>query len=401
VPVIRNFVDFQVLRGIRAFLSLEAGVVRGVLPVRGGRQEQEQSKDLEITRLRRKLGEKGEELAKLKAAGPAGNLHDEVPIFFVVGSPKSGTTWLRRMLDQHPEVLCHGEGWFFGRNDRNETFEKVPVNNLGQLLRPGSLHNTLAECEHLRVWIERTWWSAGTEVEDHIAHLTGEAVRYFLKKQLARSGKKIVGDKTPLQSAEIIKEIGTLLPEAKVIHIIRDGRDVAVSHTHHRWNRVRPVEEGGRLMPEERDKRDRYRENAEAFLASGESIFSEQYIMAAAKGWRANVGITHRDGPSVLGHRYTEVRYEDLLERPEKEMGRIFRFLGAGDDESTVRRCVDKNRFEKVTRRQRGDEDSNAMLRKGVAGDWRSVFTSYDRQIYKQVAGDLLVELGYEKNWKR
>jgi len=198
-----------------------------------------------------------------------------------------------------------------------------------------------------------------------------------------------------------VREIDAILPEAKVVHVIRDGRDVTVSHTHHRWNRVRPVEEGGRLTPEEQDKRDRYRENPEEFVASGESIFSEKFIMAFAKGWRSNVGNTHRDGPSVLGDRYTEVRYEDLLERPEEEMSRLFRFLGASDDKSVVRRCVNKNRFEKVAGRQGGSEDSTSFFRKGVAGDWQSVFTKRDQQIFCQVAGDLLVELGYQKGANR
>jgi len=401
VPLLRNFVDVQVLRGMRAFLSLEVGVIRGALPAVGERHEQEQSKkDEEIAKLRRRLGETRGELAELKAAGSAANLRDDVPIFFVIGSPKSGTTWFNRMVDKHPEVLCRGEGWFFGRNDRNETFEKVQANNLGQLLRPGSLHNTLAECEHLRTWIERTWWSRDEDVEQHITNLTGEAVRYFLTQKLAKTGKKIVGDKTPLQSANILREIDEMLPEAKIIHVIRDGRDVAVSHTHHRWNRVRSVEEGGRLTLEEQDKRDRYRENPEAFVASGESIFSDEYIMTTAKGWRANVGNTHRDGPSVLGDRYTEIRYEDLLDRTEEEMARLFRFIGASDDEAVVRRCINKNRFEKVAGRQEGSEDSTSFFRKGVAGDWQNVFTKRDRQIFWQVAGDLLVELGYQKDPK-
>jgi Sulfotransferase family len=398
VPVFRSFIDLQVLRGIRAFLSLEGGVVRDALPARGKSDKREQSTDPEIARRHQKLSGGRKDVARVKAADSEENRSEDVPIFFIVGRPKSGTTWLQRMLNLHPEIVCKGEGWFFGRYDRNETFEKVQDNNLGQQLRPGSLHNTLAECDNLRIWIERTVWSRGGDVEEHIAHLTREAVRYFLRRQLTETAdKRIVGDKTPLQSAGIVREIGTMFPEAKVVHIIRDGRDVAVSHTHHRWNRVRPVEEGGRLTPEERDKRDRYRENAKRFLASGESIFSEQYILAAAKGWRSIVGNTHRDAPFILGDRYTEVRYEDLLERPEEEMGRLFCFLGASDDEGVVRRSVEKVRFEKVARRQRGDEDSTAVLRKGVSGDWRSVFTERDRRIFGQIANDLLVELGYER----
>ena len=360
----------------------------------GGTSDQQQ----EIARLRRKLAEAEEKLARSGNRGAAGSLDDDVSIYFMVGAPKSGTTWLRRMLDQHPEVLCHGEGRFFGRDDKDMNYEKVQVNKKGQLLRPGSLHYALAQCEDLRAWMERTWWSRDGEAEEHIAHLTREAVLYFLLRKGAKIGKKIIGDKTPLHSTATVDEIGAMFPEARVVHLIRDGRDQAVSHNHHRWNRVPSVEEGGRLTLEEQDKRDRYRKDPEGFLASGESIFSEEYLVAAATGWSSKVGAAYREGPAVLRDGYTEVYYESLLERPEEEMGRLFRFLGAEDDERTVRGCVDSNRFEKVAKRQAGSEDSASFLRKGVAGDWRNVFTERDKAIYKEFAGDLLVEMNYERD---
>jgi hypothetical protein len=304
------------------------------------------------------------------------------------------------MLGQHPEVLCRGEGKFFGRDDRNETFEKAPINARGQMLRPGSLFNILAESEDLRVWLERTWWTRDGDAEEQVALLVREATLGFLERKLAETNKKIVGDKTPFAGDGTVREIGEILPEARVIHVVRDGRDVAISHTHHRWNRVRPVEEGGRLTPEEQDKRDRYRGDPEKFLATGESIFSEEYIADAAKSWRDEVGGAHRDGPSLLGENYTEVRYEDLLGTPEAEMRRLFRFLGARDGEEVVRRCVDEHSFENITRRSAGEEDSASFFRKGVAGDWRSVFNQRDREIYAEIAGDLLEEMGYDRGGK-
>lgn len=398
MPTFKNFIDFHFLRGIRAFLNLEAGVIRGIPPERQ-REQAALEKERELAQLRKKLAETNVELAKLKADGRANSVwRDDVPVFFLIGAPKSGTTWLQRMLNQHRDILCQGEGRFFGRNDRDENFEKVRTNSAGHLLRPAALYNILAESEYLRLWIERTCWSKNGDVEEHIARLTHEAVRYFLTQKLFGTSKKIVGDKTPLPNANIVREIAKIFPEAKIIHIIRDGRDQAVSHTHHRWNRVRPVEEGGRLTPEERGKRDRYRGNPERFLSSGESIFAEQRIVAAAKGWRSNVGHTHRDGFALFGDRYAEVRYEDLLEHPEKELSRLFRFLGASDDKVIVRRCIERNRFDKRAQRAAGQEDSSSFLRKGVAGDWKSVFTERDRQVFKEFAGDLLVELGYEEN---
>jgi hypothetical protein len=50
-----------------------------------------------------------------------------------------------------------------------------------------------------------------------------------------------------------------------------------------------------------------------------------------------------------------------------------------------------------VSNRPQGEEDSASFFRKGVAGDWRSVFTARDREIYKEMAGDRLIEMGYER----
>lgn len=366
------------------------------------RRQEESDKDRRIARLRKKLNKAEQRLADFEAASAASK-YQEMPIFFVVGVPKSGTTWLRRLLDSHPEVLCHGEGRFFGRDDKDPNFEHVQANNLGQLMRPGSLHYTLAEYEPLRLWLERTWWSRDGDAEEHVARITRETVRYLLARKLAKTngsetGKRIVGDKTPLHSAGTVKEIDRMFPEARVVHIIRDGRDQAISHNHHRWNRVRPVEEGGRLTREEQDKRDRYRKNPEAFLAFGESIFSEEFLKASARGYVSNVGTTHEDGLSVLGDRYTEVRYEDLLERPEKEMARLFGFLGASQDERIVRQAVETNYFGKLAGREVGTEDSTSFFRKGVSGEWQEVFTKHDKAVYEEIAGDLLLALGYEKD---
>ncbi len=101
----------------------------------------------------------------------------------------------------------------------------------------------------------------------------------------------------------------------------------------------------------------------------------------------------------LLGDNYTEVRYERLLEDAPAETRRLLRFLGAGAGDGVVRQCVEEASFEKLSGgRRRGDEDSTSLLRKGVSGDWRGAFTERDKRIFKEEAGDLLVELGYEKD---
>jgi hypothetical protein len=121
-------------------------------------------------------------------------------------------------------------------------------------------------------------------------------------------------------------------------------------------------------------------------------------LIRIATDWRTEVGKAAEDGPALLGGNYTEVRYEDLLQRPVEETRRLLTFLGAADSsEEVARECTERAGFERHTSRKRGQEDSSSRYRKGVAGDWRNVFTEEDRRTFMEVAGTLLVNLGYEQ----
>ncbi len=314
-------------------------------------------------------------------------------VFFVVGHGKSGTTWIARLLGSHPEVLCLWEGRFIGREWHREDLGEVEAN-----VPPRTLSGAIANCRDLRLWAERSVWVRRGDADDHLANLTRLALDYFLDQRLAGTGKKIVGDKTPfLPGAHTVREIHDLYPEAKVIHVIRDGRDAEVSWMHHRWNRSK--ERGGIqvLRPGEAERREAYREGGGQ--AAGPGLFDEAELRARAAQWRETVGEAMREGPELLGDNYTEVRYENLLADAPAETGRLLRFLGADAREGSVRRCVEEASFEKLSGgRRRGEEDPTSMVRKGVSGDWRGAFTERDRRIFKEEAGDLLVELGYEKD---
>jgi len=178
-----------------------------------------------------------------------------------------------------------------------------------------------------------------------------------------------------------------------VIHIIRDGRDSAVSAVYHSWNFGK--RQGVRISA----KREAYHEDAGELREMHESLFAGNSLRRLAAEWDARVGRTIEDGPTLLGDNYAEVRYEDLLVRPEEEMARLLGFLGAETGEETVRHCVNSASFEKLSKgRRRSEEDPTSFFRKGVAGDWKNVFSARDKQVFKEVAGGLLVRLGYEEN---
>ena len=321
----------------------------------------------------------------------------DAPVFFVVGQGKSGTTWVRNALDAHPEILCRGEGRFFGRDFVRVASPDDLKKGWLTSVQPTSLYGAISSSADLRTWMERSVWTDGEDVEEHLAHLERLAVNYFLTRRLSETDKRIVGDKTTFAAGDVVAEIGALYPEARVIHVIRDGRDVAVSMIHHMWNYSKDAGAFYDLGPEDLARRDAYRRDPASALAEG--LFTQKRLSNIARSWAARVGEAVERGPAFLGDNYAEVRYEDLLTNPREEIGRLLGFLGAAADEATVKGCMEMSSFEKWSGgRERGEEESSSFYRKGVAGDWRNVFTRDDKRVFKRIAGELLIRLAYESD---
>lgn len=416
MPMFERSFAGAIYREVKVFLSLRIGATRGGAPLYEDAPTGASAPET------RRLAAKNRELSDLRArvakAEKAGALKEapaEEPPFFLVGRGRSGTTWLMNALNAHPEVLCRGEGYLLNRNFRREDFKEVHPR-----LKTSTLHNAIAESEASRLWVERSVWTEGDDPEEHLDDLTRIAVRYFLNRRRDKFKKKIVGDKTPFTSTEwlsetipevgsskgrvhfngveLLDDIARIFPDGKAIHLLRDGRDNAVSVMHFLWSRARG-REGGlyTLDPEDLRKRDLYWKDPSAALAEG--IFTEKRIADIARVWNSQVGEAIERGPKILGGNYFEARYEDLLRRPEEEMGRIFDFLGADASEGTVKECVEATSFQLTSGREQGEEESSSVkFRKGVAGDWKNVFTERDKEIFKREAGDLLVKLGYEED---
>jgi hypothetical protein len=288
-------------------------------------------------------------------------------LFFLVGRARSGTSWARRMLNAHPQVLCSGEGRFFGRD--------YVLGDTGVR----SLHGALLESRELRAWARRSSWARERPFEGQAERFTAAIVGELMVSAMRSEGAELAGDKTPTHGTDTVADIHRLFPRARIVHVVRDGRDVAVSLRH--WDWSRPLEGGGvhRLTDSERATRDAYATDPGAFGAQGRSIFEAPWLRR------------------VAGERYLELRYEALLERPRRHLAEIFDFLGVPADGPTLRRCVRGKRFDRRAGREPGEEDAQAKLRKGVAGDWRAVFTPQDREVFREAAGDALLELGYEE----
>lgn len=311
-------------------------------------------------------------------------------VFFIAGEMRSGTSWVRRTLSAHPEIACGHEASFFGRDYDHE---EIPVYT-GPV---SSLTRVLATSKELRIWHDLPWNQWTDDFDEDLRNLARASIDYFLAKEVARTSKRIVGDKSPQHTA-CLDEIHEIYPDARIIHIVRDGRDVAVSAMHHWW-RLAKDREGGifDLTPEEIETRNAYLEDPKGFLASGRSIFTSERLEQLARRWSHRISKAHRDGTKLYGERYLEIRYEDLLREPEPNLRRMLELLEARSDGLVIERCLRASSFERVSNRPQGEEDAGSFFRKGVAGDWSNTFNERDREIYKKFAGERLVEMGYEK----
>ena len=310
-------------------------------------------------------------------------------VFFIAGEMRSGTSWLRRTISAHPEVVCGHEGSFFGKEWEKED---IPVYT-GPV---SSLTRAFDTSKELKTWHDLPWNRWTDEAEEDYRNLARLSVDYFLAKEVARTGKRIVGDKSP-QHTECLDEIHDIYPDARIIHIVRDGRDVAVSAMNHWWRLAKDREDGVfELTPEELETRDAYLEDRDAFVAEGRSIFTEERLKQLARRWSYRVGKARKDGKSLYGEGYVEIRYEDLLQKPEENLYLIFDALQARKGDQVIERCVKAGSFERLSQRAQGEEDAGSFYRKGVAGDWKSVFTGRDREIYESIAGEQLAAMGYE-----
>jgi hypothetical protein len=290
-------------------------------------------------------------------------------IFFIVGHPKSGTTWLSKILNSHPEVCCNYEGHFFFRDDGFLT-----------------LSNSLRSSVELRNWAERTYNQWSSDIDKEISVFVKLIVQYYMQAVAEKTGKRIIGDKSPTYQ---LKEMAELFPDAKVIHILRDGRDVAVSMAFHR------SKETDRYMsPKMAAQLDEHMRTLN--MSESLSGLPDDFVAHAAKIWREEVTQCMTDGREKFGNNYREVTYEDLIALPSVTVEKLFAFIGVLHDPQTVNECLRKASFKKLSGgREQGVQDNKSFFRKGIAGDWKNTFTEKNLKTFDDISGDLMKTLGY------
>jgi hypothetical protein len=264
----------------------------------------------------------------------------------VLGVSRSGTTLLRVMLDRSPGIAIPDESFF------------VPL-----LARR---HRGIVDTERFlddlrRIPMLRAWGISAEDVAPrlHSGTSTGEAVSAIFESYAQRVAKPRWGDKTPMYMRHV-SMLERLFPDAQFVHLVRDGRDAALS-----------------------------------LLEMPEGTFTRTWAHPRSPAqfacmWRKEVGDARALGRRVGAGRYLEVRYEDLVAEPALVVREICEFAGIPFELEMVEYAGQVDVSEKPHQQR--------LLQSPTIGvrSWREEMTADDVGVFEAIAGDLLDELGYE-----
>lgn len=292
--------------------------------------------------------------------------------FFIFGHARSGTTLLTRLIRLHYKVHCNYQGHFF--------------------TRPPLLQSLVSD-EEIQSWLTRrsNRWNHGKNPSPVLLRATAD---FMLEREARMLGKSIVGDKSPnsLLNGRAVTLLHNTYPDARLIYIVRDGRDAVVSHRFQSF-----IDATQHLSRDDWKIRESFIKNPQSFINGNHSIFTEKGLRRAALSWDLNVRETVREGEALFEERFFTLKYENLLEDPSKELLLIWDFLKAGDPQTDITRQIisemQSNPDAEWQNKKAGDIAS--ALQKGKRGSWEQYLTKNDRRVFEETAGVTLKNWGY------
>ena len=293
--------------------------------------------------------------------------------FFIYGHARSGTTLLTRLIRLHPQVHCNYQAHFFTR---------------------APLLQALVADPEVRAWLARrsNRWNRGRDLSVVVLRAAAD---FILEREAQQVNKPIVGDKSPnsLLNGQAVTLLHNIYPDARLVFIVRDGRDAVVSHRFQQFIDVTQY-----LTKTDWRIRQEYIANSEPFLKGEHSLFTEKGIRQAAEGWVKNVTETDQMGRQLFTRCYLLLRYEDMVKDPQNEIKRIWEFIGADISDPTLDGIIAAEMQQNPDADWQHEKASEivAPLQKGKQGSWRTMFTHRDRETFKQIAGEMLIKWGYE-----
>jgi Sulfotransferase family len=280
-------------------------------------------------------------------AGAASNARSRAPVF-VVGCPRSGTTLLYHML------LSAGNFAIY----RTES-------NVLNLLEPRFADLSVERNKQrlLDAWFESKLFTAsGLNREEIAARIMadcrngGDFLRIVMSEIAHQQGAQRWADTTP-EHLLYLRRIKETIPGALVIHVIRDGRDVALS-----------IDKLGYIRRLWWDR--------------------SPSKMAAGLYWQWMVTKGRQDGRG-LGSDYTEIHFEDLVREPRETLRRIGQFIEQDLDYDQIRK-VGIGSVSTPNTSFAGDAIFDPV------GRWRGGYSTDELAMFEALAGRTLIENGYE-----
>ena len=268
---------------------------------------------------------------------------------FVIGAPRSGTTLLRIMLSSHPRIFIPPESDF------------IPRLYLGRARAPMGRDRAVQDVQAIiDNWrFLREWRGEVPDPATFVAALPELTPAALLdavyRAYAAQHGAARWGDKSPIYT-RYIPLLAEIFPSAQFVHLIRDGRDAALS----------------------------------TLAAYPDRFYVDMYF--AARSWRQRVRAARHAGRALGPARYTELRYEDLTADPEAALRPLCDWLG----EDYAPAMCEPHKLARELLRPRG---RHAPVREPVhtnSGGWQSRMPVADQRLFHAVASDLLADLGYD-----
>jgi hypothetical protein len=298
---------------------------------------------------------------------------------FIVGVGRSGTTLLRLMLDSHPDMAIPPETHFLPLliKDAAQMAGAGALKRAGRAVaqavtRRGEAHRVAG-----LITDAHTWGDFHIDAEVFRRELDAirpfslpDAVRRFYSLYAARFGKSRHGDKTPNYITGMA-EISAVLPEARFIHLVRDGRDVAAS-----FKRM--------------------------WFGRGEDV------SAQAAYWLSSIRDARQQAQG-LKH-YMEMRFEDLVLKPAESLRNICDFIEIQYDEAMLRYHEhSRERLDEFADWHKNDgrlwaskndrlaifERTSVPPDQSRIGVYTADLTPAEIATYEGIAGELLREFGY------
>ena len=280
------------------------------------------------------------------------------PIVFAVGCARSGTTLLQRMLDNHPDLAVANDTHFI-----LSAIDKAMLDDGNDpILTAQIVDDTLSYYRFSRLGVNEAEVRAAAENARTYSRFVSNLYDVFGSLH----GKPFAGEKTPSYCASIPKLSG-LFPDAKFIHLMRDGRDVALS------------------VLEWADRRDRKRGPAKL-------EFWEQDPLATTALWWSWTVRRAMEGADLVGPDLAlTLNHHELVVDSEGSMRRVCDFLGLRYSDSMTRYFEGKE-----NRDGRGSAKWRWLRPTPGLRDWRTQMSLEDREVFSGLAGDVLEAAGYD-----